>query len=56
VSSVLGIASGHQVVLDAELSSSGISLGDRLGAVRDSVPAGVSVGIGSSIAQSRHRW
>jgi O-succinylbenzoate synthase len=44
-------AAVEMAVLDAELRASGISLGDRLGAVRDSVPAGVSVGIGSSIAQ-----
>jgi o-succinylbenzoate synthase len=44
-------AAVEMAVLDAELRSSGISLGERLGAVRESVPAGVSVGIGSSIAQ-----
>jgi o-succinylbenzoate synthase len=39
----------EMAVLDAELRSSGVSLADRLGAVRESVPAGVSVGIGSTI-------
>jgi len=38
-------------VLDAELRAAGRSLGDDLGAVRDRVPAGVSVGIMDSIPQ-----
>jgi O-succinylbenzoate synthase len=37
--------------LDAELRSEGRSLASRLGAVRDRVPSGVSVGIMSSVAQ-----
>ena len=36
-------------VLDAELRASGVSLGTHLGAVRDAVDAGVSVGITDSI-------
>ncbi|HEY2984081.1 MAG TPA: hypothetical protein VGJ38_08015 [Jatrophihabitantaceae bacterium] len=44
-------AAVEMAVLDAELRSSGISLGNRLGAVRDSVPAGVSVGAVSGLAQ-----
>jgi len=36
-------------VLDAQLRSTGMSLGDYLGAVRTTVPAGVSVGIMDSI-------
>jgi O-succinylbenzoate synthase len=36
-------------VIDAELRAAGRSLGDDLGAVRDRVPAGVSVGIMDSI-------
>jgi O-succinylbenzoate synthase len=38
-------------VLDAELRGSGRSLGDHLGAVRDAVPAGVSVGIMASVPE-----
>ena len=38
-------------VLDAELRAAGRSLGDDLGAVRDRVPAGVSVGIMDEIPQ-----
>jgi O-succinylbenzoate synthase len=38
-------------VLDAELRAAGRPLGDDLGAVRDRVPAGVSVGIMDSVPQ-----
>ena len=38
-------------VLDAELRAAGRSLGDNLGAVRDRVPAGVSVGIMDTVPQ-----
>ncbi|MCW2529763.1 MAG: o-succinylbenzoate synthase [Pseudonocardiales bacterium] len=36
-------------VLDAELKLRGVSLGDHLGAVRDRIPCGVSVGIMDSV-------
>ena len=39
----------EMAVLDAELRSAGQSLGDFLGAVRDRVPSGVSVGIMDSV-------
>ena len=38
-------------VLDAELRANGMSLGTYLGAVKDTVPAGVSVGIMDSVPQ-----
>ncbi|WP_028922420.1 o-succinylbenzoate synthase [Pseudonocardia acaciae] len=38
-------------VLDAELRTHGMSLGSYLGAVRDRVPAGVSVGIADSVPE-----
>lgn len=38
-------AAVEMAVLDAELRAAGTSLGDRLGAVHDRVPAGVSIGI-----------
>jgi len=41
----------HTAVLDAQLRASGLSFGGFLGAVRDSVPAGVSVGIMDSIPE-----
>lgn len=41
----------EMAVLDAELRSRGESFGQHLGAVRDSVPAGVSVGIMESIPE-----
>jgi O-succinylbenzoate synthase len=44
-------ASLELAVLDAELRAAGRSLGDDLGAVRDRVPAGVSVGIMDGIPQ-----
>lgn len=42
-------AAVEMAVLDAELRTSGTALAERLGAVRDSVPAGVSVGIMESV-------
>ena len=53
---VLGTVRGHRMakaclemaVMDAELRSSGISLRDRLGGVRDSVAAGAVVGLAGS--------
>jgi O-succinylbenzoate synthase len=39
----------EMAVLDAELRARGVALAEHLGAVRDSVPAGVSVGIADSI-------
>jgi len=42
-------AAVETAVLDAELRASGVSLGTHLGAVRDAVDAGVSVGITDSI-------
>ncbi|WP_425553984.1 o-succinylbenzoate synthase [Dactylosporangium salmoneum] len=42
-------AAVQTAVLDAHLRASGLPLGDFLGAVRDKVPAGVSVGIMDSI-------
>src|SRR5437762_6962643 len=44
-------AAVHTALLDATLRAAGISLGGFLGAVRDRVPAGVSVGIMDSIPQ-----
>ena len=41
----------EMAVLDAELRAAGRSFGDHLGAVRDRVPAGVSVGIMDSVPQ-----
>jgi O-succinylbenzoate synthase len=38
-------------ILDAQLTSTGVSFGNHLGAVRDTVPAGVSVGIMDSIPE-----
>ena len=42
-------AAVEMAILDAELQAAGISFGRYLGAVRDRVPSGVSVGIQSSI-------
>lgn len=42
-------AAVEMAVLDAELRTLGMSLGERLGAVRDTVPAGVSVGVAESV-------
>jgi O-succinylbenzoate synthase len=44
-------AAVHTALLDAELRAAGMSLGTFLGAVRPSVPAGVSVGIMDSVPQ-----
>jgi o-succinylbenzoate synthase len=44
-------AAVEMAVLDAELRARGVSFGEHLGAVRDSVPSGVSVGIQDSIPQ-----
>jgi o-succinylbenzoate synthase len=41
----------EMAVLDAETTSRGISLGEHLGAVRELVPAGVSVGIADSLPE-----
>jgi o-succinylbenzoate synthase len=41
----------EMAILDAELRIAGVSLGWYLGAVRDQVPAGVSVGIMASVPQ-----
>ena len=38
-------------ILDAQLKTTGVSFGSHLGAVRDTVPAGVSVGIMDSIPE-----
>jgi O-succinylbenzoate synthase len=53
VESVLAVFEGHPMakaavemaILDAELRAAGVSFGEHLGAVKDRVPAGVSVGI-----------
>ncbi len=44
-------AAVEMAVLDAELRARGVSFAEHLGAVRDRVPAGVSVGIQDSIPQ-----
>lgn len=44
-------AAVEMAVLDAELSGCGVSLGSHLGAVRESVACGVSVGIAGSIPE-----
>ena len=44
-------AAVEMAVLDGELSSRGVSLGSHLGAVRESVACGVSVGIAGSIPE-----
>jgi O-succinylbenzoate synthase len=41
----------EMAILDAELRIAGVSFGAYLGAVRDRVPAGVSVGIAGSVAE-----
>jgi o-succinylbenzoate synthase len=41
----------EMAVLDAELRARGVALAEHLGAVRDTVPSGVSVGIADSIPQ-----
>src|SRR6266576_899303 len=59
VAHVLGPVKGHPMakaalemaVLDAELRAAGQSFATRLGAVRDRVPSGVSVGIMDSVGQ-----
>lgn len=59
VAQVLAQYKGHQMakaavetaVLDAELRGAGMSFGTYLGAVRSSIPVGVSVGVMPSIAQ-----
>jgi len=59
VAGVLEPVKGHPMakaalelaVLDAELRTAGRPLGDHLGAVRDRVPAGVSVGIMAAVPQ-----
>jgi O-succinylbenzoate synthase len=59
VADQLAPVSGHRMaksavetaVLDAQLRARGESLGDYLGAVRDTVPAGVSIGIQESLPQ-----
>ena len=59
VAPALGAVRGHRMakaaleaaVLDAELRAAGVSLADHLGAVRDAVDAGVSVGIAGSAAE-----
>ena len=59
VTHVLGPVRGHRMakgalemaVLDAELRAAGQSLATALGAVRDRVPSGVSVGIPGSVGQ-----
>lgn len=59
VAQVLGPLKGHRMakaaietaVLDAELKAQGVSLASHLGAVRDKVECGVSVGIADSIPQ-----
>lgn len=42
-------AAVESAILDAELRAAGTSFGDHLGAVRDRVPAGVSIGIMASV-------
>ena len=57
VSDALGAVRGHPMakaaiemaVLDAELRAEGRSLADRLGATRDRVPSGISIGITASV-------
>ncbi len=57
VEAALSAVRGHRMakaavemaILDAELRLGGLSFADHLGAVRDSVPCGVSVGITSSV-------
>ena len=59
VASLLGAVVGHRMakaavemaVLDAELRARGVSFAEHLGAVRERVPSGVSVGIQDSIPQ-----
>jgi len=59
VKTALSPVKGHQMakhvletaILDAELKSLGLSFGRYLGAVRDRVPAGVSVGIMDSVPE-----
>jgi len=59
VAAALGAVKGHRMakaaleaaVLDAELRSRGESLAEHLGAARDRVPCGVSVGIMASVAE-----
>ena len=59
VKTALGPVKGHQMakhvletaILDAELKTVGFSFGQYLGAVKDRVPAGVSVGIMDSIPE-----
>ncbi|MEY9855910.1 O-succinylbenzoate synthase [Catenulispora sp. GAS73] len=59
VAEILAPFKGHPIakaaveaaVLDAELRAAGTSFGDHLGAVRSSVPVGVSVGIMPSVAE-----
>jgi o-succinylbenzoate synthase len=59
VAGALAAVQGHRMakgalemaVLDAELRATGESLAARLGAVRDRVPCGVSVGIADSVEQ-----
>jgi O-succinylbenzoate synthase len=59
VQAILAPVKGHQMakaaletaVLDAELRAKNMSFGQYLGAVRDRVPAGVSVGIPGSLAE-----
>jgi O-succinylbenzoate synthase len=59
VASLLGPVKGHRMakaavemaVLDAELRAAGVSLASYLGAVRDAVDAGVSVGITPSVGE-----
>ncbi|MDJ0348151.1 o-succinylbenzoate synthase [Cryobacterium sp. PH29-G1] len=59
VATVLEPVKGHMMskavletaILDAQLKTTGVSLGSHLGAVHDTVPAGVSVGIMDSISE-----
>jgi o-succinylbenzoate synthase len=59
VGPVLAAVRGHRMakaalemaVIDAELRGVGVPLGEWLGAVRERVPAGVSVGIADSVAE-----
>ncbi|TFB68473.1 o-succinylbenzoate synthase [Cryobacterium sp. Hz9] len=59
VASALEPVKGHRMskavletaILDAQLKTTGVSFGNHLGAVRDTVPAGVSVGIVNSVPE-----
>lgn len=63
VASILEPVNGHRMakaavetaILDAELRARGVSFGEHLGAVKDRVACGVSVGIAGSIAETLYQ-